>query len=329
MKLVDVYPAVCRIAKLLGIDFSFLKPKSRHKVSSTPEIALVSLLIISVKLHYPFDTMDIHPHSLSDAATLKVNWDCWCEVQKKHDAIETANGKLGRGNEIKVTEEDVSNLSGEQMDEYLDWFEKTWVNEERARKHPRGHAEQLLDMFPTGRPTAAQPAPSNPAQGVQDEEAALEAKLEMAQGSLRPRNIIADGESGDEQGPVNRVGSYYKRYRRMEDLEPTGRAFHEAAAKLIAVKPHTLLVAVGQIESKLLKWRRQKADQASTSETKGDTDKQGSDRRNRYGQISVSSSTAMNVAGPPRPNRRRRTSTSKARQSGIDSDSQYTRDDSS
>ncbi|KAL8873053.1 MAG: hypothetical protein Q9174_001423, partial [Haloplaca sp. 1 TL-2023] len=185
---IEVYPVVCRIAKLLEIDFSFPEPRSRHKVSSMPEIALVSLLIISVKLYYPFDKIEIHPRSLSDACTLNLDWDCWCDAQKKHDAIETANGKLGRGNEIKVTEEDVLNLSGEQTDDYLDWFEKTWVDEERARKHPRGHPEQLLDMFPTGRPAADSHVPPNPAQDNQDEEAALEAKLEKIQESLRPRN---------------------------------------------------------------------------------------------------------------------------------------------
>ena len=294
-----------------------------------PEIALVSLLIISVKLYYPFGTIDIHPRSLSDAGTLKVDWDFWCEVQKKYDAIETTAGKLGLGNEVKVTEEDVFHLSQEQMDEYLDWFEKTWVDEERARKHPRGHPEQLLDIFPTGRPIAAQPAPSNPAQAILDEEVALEEKLETVQGSLRPRNMIADGDSGDEQGPVNRIGSYYKRYRRTEDLPPTGRAFHEAAARLIAVKPHTLLVAVGQIESKLLKWRRQKADERTTSETKGDADKQRSNRRISPEQTSVRSPIAMNAAGSPRSSHRRRASTTKVMSSGIDPDSRYTQDNSS
>lgn len=293
--LVDVHSAVRRLAKLLDIDFSFPKLQSRHKISSMPEIALMSLLVIVVKLYNPFDTIDRHPRSWSDAGTLALDWDRWCEAQKNYDSRDTADGKLGRGNEVKVAEADVFKMSGDQMDEYLDWFEKTWVDDERARNHPRGHPKQLLDMFPTGRSGGPQPATSNSEQERQDDEEALETKLKTTQGRLKPRQVIPEDDAGEDEDDVNRVGSYYKRYRKVEDLPATARAFHETAANLIAVKLPTLLVAIGQIEQRLIKWRERKVKEATTSDSEGDGDEQESEQEVVSARASENGDSALDA----------------------------------
>ncbi|KAL9627709.1 MAG: hypothetical protein Q9204_006384, partial [Flavoplaca sp. TL-2023a] len=207
---IDVYPTVRQIAKLLDIDFAFPKTRPRQRMTSLPEITLLALLVIAVKLYYPLDAIDRHPRSATDPGVMTVDWDRWCEEQREYESRGTANGHLERGNEIKVEEKDVFDLSNDQMDEYLDWFERTWVDEERARNHPRGYPEQLLDMFPTGR---EDPGPARP--GTQEEnqadDEALERKLRTMQEHLKVRKVISDRDAKKSRLPVNRIGSYYKR----------------------------------------------------------------------------------------------------------------------
>lgn len=220
-----------------------------------PEVALVALLVIAVKLYYPFDAIDRHPSSATDPGVLALDWEQWCKAQKEYDSRETADGQLGRGNEIRVEEKDVFNLSSDQMDEYFDWFEKTWIDEERARNHPRGYPEQLLNMFPTGRQNAG-PTRNTAQEENQTNDEALERKLRTVQGQLKVRKIISDRDARTSRLPVNRIGSYYKRYRKIEDLSVTAKTFHEMAASLVAIKVSSLLVAVMQVEQKLIRLRK-------------------------------------------------------------------------
>lgn len=226
----------------------------------------MALLVIAVKLYYPFDAIDRHPKSMTDPGVLAIDWDQWCEAQKDFDSKEVPDGRLGQGNEIKVEEKNVFKMSGDQMDEYLDWFEKTWVDEDRARKHPRGYPEQLLDMFPTGGTGVSANDRVLSIQAHQDREDRLEQKLRTVQGHLKIREVIPSHDAGMNGEAVNRIGSYYKRYRKEEDLPASARSFHEAAADLIAVKLSTLLIAVMQIEHKLIRWRRKDPREKETSD---------------------------------------------------------------
>lgn len=36
---------------------------------------------------------------------------------------------LRRGEEIKITDADVMKMSGKQMDDYLDWYQRTWIDD--------------------------------------------------------------------------------------------------------------------------------------------------------------------------------------------------------
>lgn len=255
------------MARLLAINFTFPMPRSRQRISSFPEIALMALLVVAVKIYYPFDAIERNPRSINDLGPLALDWDYWCKAQKAHNLRDSSDDKFGRGNEIRVKEEDVFKLSGDQIDTYLDWFENTWIDEERARKHPRRYPEQLLNMFPTGRPDESTAKAINPELEWQEDEQALEEKLRTVQGSLKLRQVVSDDNVGKLHAkPVDRIGSYYKRCRKPEELSPTERAFHQAVADLIAIKLHSLLVAVTQIENKLLTWRKRQLKEAKESD---------------------------------------------------------------
>ena len=221
---------------------------------------LICLLIIAVKLYHPFDGLTRHVRSLADSAALKVDWTTWVDAQSSHNGHDTGEPHLERGSEINVTEKAVFDMTDKQLDEYMDWYESTFVDETRMEEKSRGIPKQLLDMFPTGRTDGSSPTPYNYDQIADERQGTIEKRLNVVMGNLRLRSVISD-ESEDLDGgheDSNRIGSFYKRYRKVEDLTPHARAFHEAVAEAVGVRLDTLILAVGQVERKLVKWREAK-----------------------------------------------------------------------
>lgn len=253
--LVETYAAVRTMASLLAFDFTFPPPASRQHISSLPEIRLVSLLVIAVKLYHPFDSLPRYTKGLTESGVLTVDWDVWIRAQKEYDSHSTTKGSLGRGKEMAVTEDDVFTMSGKQLDEYLDWYEKTWIDEERA-----SHAlpQQLLDMFPTGRLGGPSPFTNDYSDGHLEAGTAIDQKLQAGQNSLRMRGVVSSDTEAATEEPVRRIGSFYKHYRSIDDLPPAGRAFYEAVARLAAISVATLVKVVFQTERKLHVWREQR-----------------------------------------------------------------------
>lgn len=144
-------------------------------------------------------------------------------------------------------------MTGDQLDEYLDFFERTFVDVERAETKHRGLPKQLLDMFPTRRPDGSAPLPYSYSDYVEKEQVSISQTVESVVGSLQMRPIATNGEEDSETQP--KIGSFYKRYRRVEDLEDQAKFFHERVADRAGIKLETLLVAVGQMERKLIRLR--------------------------------------------------------------------------
>ena len=198
--------------------------------------------------------------SLTDSAALTVDWAVWVDAQNSHNVRVADEPHLERGCEISLTEKDVMSMQGEQLDEYMDWYERTYVDDSRAEGKSHGLPKQLLDMFPTGRTDGSSPTPYNYDQMSVQEQDAIDKRLQIVTGKLRLRNVVTnDSEDSDRVHEDSvQVGSFYKRYRKAKDLTPHARAFHEAVAKAIGVRLETLLLAVGQVERKLVKWREAK-----------------------------------------------------------------------
>lgn len=252
--LVEIYAAVRILATLLAFDFMFPPPAFRQGISSLPEIRLVSLLVIAVKLYHPFDSFPKYAENLTESGVLTMDWDVWIQAQKDNGSHSTNERRLGRGNGIAVTEEDVFSMSGRQLDEYLDWYEKTWIDEERA-----SHAlpQQLLDMFPTGRLNGPPALTKDNSDGPVEAWTATSQKLHAAQNSLRMRGVTSGNTEAATAEPVQRIGSLYKHYRSEDDLPPAGRAFYETVARAAGIKVATLVKVVFQTEGKLHVWREQ------------------------------------------------------------------------
>ena len=254
---VVLHSQILQISQLLSSTFEFPLPGSRQQTCSLPEIQLLCLLVIAVKLYHPFDSSIRHVRSLADSAALTIDWESWVDGQSSCKMRATGGTHLERGSEISITEKDVMNMTGEQLDEYMDWYERTFVDESRAEEKSRGLPKQLLDMFPTGRIDGSNPTPYSHDRMAVEEEAAVDKKLNTMMWKLRIRNVISD-DPEDSMGiseDSNRVGSFYKRYRKVEDLTPHAKAFHEAVAQAVGIRLETLILAVGQVERRLVKWK--------------------------------------------------------------------------
>ena len=268
---VDIYKAVCALSRILSLDFSFPKKTGgKQRNIPFPELRLMALVVVSVKLYHPFDNLTRYISHPSDLGNFQIDWNVWCDEHKRYENRETSAGKLGRGNEMRVTEKDVFGLSIEQLDEYLDWYERTWVNEPQGRQRKGDLTKELFDMFPTGRldGSASLPRDVDGMAGV--DQAALNTKLEAVQGSLQIRGVISDEEEENSDKPVRRLGSFYKRYRKVDTLPPHAKMFFGVAAGLIGVSLSTMSRAVSRIEQTLLNYRAKELRKSRAEESDAD-----------------------------------------------------------
>jgi len=261
-RVIHIWATVRHLATIFDVKFTFPLSGRRHHFSTLPEIRLASLLVIAVKLYHPFDSLKRRAKTLTEPGVLTIDWDNWCQAQSCQYSRSIASGDLNSGCKssqeferhswIDITEEDVFNMSGPQLDQYLDWYEKTWIGGETRRRNSAGLPQQLLDMFPTERPVEPTLSVREIDSHSNAEELATQKRLQAVQGSLKMRGVVLEESEATRADPVRRIGSDYKIYRREEDLPPIAKVFYEVLARLIGLSLHRLVYAVFQTETKLL-----------------------------------------------------------------------------
>ncbi|RMJ28895.1 transcription initiation factor RRN7 [Aspergillus sp. HF37] len=233
---IEIYQAVKNLQKLVSFPFAFPTVATwKKKLSRYPDVQLVTLIVISTKLFFPFDKIRRYPEYANEPSTQAIDWKAWDQAQRHFNDRETSAGHIGRGKEIRTTEKDVLDMTPTQLDEYMDWYESSWLDSSKA-PHP------VADLFPTGRSGAqAQHAPQ-PA-GADDEEEAITKMLHAVMSQLIPRkhNPRPDDE-------IPRPGSEYRRHRSESELPDTARPFYEAVAEVAGISLGTLVRAVFQTE---------------------------------------------------------------------------------
>lgn len=256
---VPVHWAVGKVAGILSMNLSFpaTRRRRRQKISDLPELALISLLVIAVKLYYPFNATDLSVDSTSHPALSNMDWDAWLNSHTNHRSRLQDRDHLMRGSEMNVKDKDAMEMTETQMDDYLDWCERTWVDEDRARQKPKGLSSELLDMFPTGRQDGSQPKPYDFRDEAKKESRSTAELLTETMHQLTVRRTLSDEQYEHGAEGVKMVGSTYQRYRCSDDLTRQARAFHEAVADMLAVKLETVLIAVLQTERRLVVWREE------------------------------------------------------------------------
>jgi RNA polymerase I-specific transcription initiation factor RRN7 len=84
----------------------------------------MSLIVIATKLSQPFDSINRYTESESDPNTVQINWSKWAQT-----IVEPPSDGLKRGQEIHVTDADVFGMSEKQIDDYLDFYQRTWSDD--------------------------------------------------------------------------------------------------------------------------------------------------------------------------------------------------------
>ncbi|KAM0134144.1 hypothetical protein ACHAO1_005832 [Botrytis cinerea] len=212
---VDIYMAVNHLAEILEYNFSYpIHNKRLHGTTGYPEYQLASLIVIATKLSQPFDDIQRHPEGNLDATAARINWAKWQSIMFD-DPIEG----MKRGDEIKITDADVFKMTGEQMDDWMNWYHKTWIDD-RDQKVP----QQILELFPL--PDII----PETTMGIVDPDPINRAKEVHKTLTLqKPVARVDDGGSQD----IVRPGEKYRRYRTVEELPESAKAFFEIAGKLL------------------------------------------------------------------------------------------------
>lgn len=97
-----------------------------------PEAQLLGLVIVATKLIFPIDIAGGFPKTVSEPAAQLVDWNLWASFQKQFETLDNVPGRLPRGEEIKVNDGNVFHMTEHQIDDYLDWYQDTWLDQKKG-----------------------------------------------------------------------------------------------------------------------------------------------------------------------------------------------------
>jgi RNA polymerase I-specific transcription initiation factor RRN7 len=249
---VEVYDATVRLGDLLGFDWALhTEGKVKLGVRDVPEAQLVACLVVVVKLFYPFDAERRYPRAGGEAAAMMMDWKGWCAVMMDAKMGERGDEERYSVEELtKLKEKDVFDMSGEQMDQYLDFYLANFVDEMRidADEAGDGFRGALYDMFPVGKEGA-----STEAQRTDDMESEKQWEIVRAvQAQMRPNAVVADGNRG---GRVQRPGEGYVSWKKESSLPEYAATFYAEAARVAGLDLDMLIMAVFFVERRVEKWK--------------------------------------------------------------------------
>ncbi|KAI7187927.1 hypothetical protein KC363_g5728 [Hortaea werneckii] len=249
---IEIYAATQRLAHTLELDFSFT-PRSKTKRNETvlqyPEVRLMAVVVVASKLLFPFDDIKRYPCSASDLSALSLKWSAWVNLHSNKQEDSKPSGTLSYEQSMSFSQMDAAQAAGERLDEYMDWFEHNIASEDVRERGQAGKdadfRKALFQLFPVDR-EGADPERRTSKTPAQDD--AVTRTIRKMQSTLKPNRTM---EVGFEERAVNRVGSFYRRYRTVEELEGPARVFFERCAGLAGTSIEDLVRAVFLIESKL------------------------------------------------------------------------------
>ncbi|KAJ5170308.1 uncharacterized protein N7500_003091 [Penicillium coprophilum] len=315
---IEIYDASRILQDLLGFTFHYPTTSSydaRKREHVLPDLQLMALIIIATKLLFPIDDLKRYPTTDREPATQIMDWALWARAHDNFDQDQQFGGKIGKKTAVQITDQDVLNMTPTQLDNYMDWYESSWLDTSK----PPG---PIAEMFPINRtgediqpsstaapdspfasaaaippasistplldiPSAPRGYPDDPGDSDAPDDVPpdtigpkLDILLQTVMQALRARRVIPDDEDADHRRP----GEWYHRYRWESHLSGPARTLYEVAAQLAAVPLKTLVRAVTIIEFKIAQQdeERQSREYFASLGTEGmDTD--DSDEDHTYG----------------------------------------------
>lgn len=251
----DIYTAVLKLGSRLQCHFKLLPSEHyRTYLVDHPELQLLSLLIVAVKLIHPFDGKTRRPRHDLDASNLQVDWHAWASERKDKPP---SNSEESR-NHLRTRDTDVFGMTDAEIDGYLGWFQRNMLND----AHPEKTAgKDLRDVVAPMLPLD-EPGPE-PTDDTLDENrrAVVCENIKHAQSSLRYVRPVSDEQAKGRKNLL-RPGDAYEIYRRPSDLPLLARPFFKQAARVGAVDVGQLVLGVYQTEMRL---RRSVMDKSTDS----------------------------------------------------------------
>lgn len=120
----EVYLGTRNLARVLDVCFAWPDTSGRHQVSAWPELQLMAMIVIATKLSMALDGVKRVPQSMDDPAVLQIDWDEWMKTFKEPQRF-----GLQKGDEISLDSESVLKMDAKSMDQYMDWYQRTWLDD--------------------------------------------------------------------------------------------------------------------------------------------------------------------------------------------------------
>jgi len=257
----EVYPAVKRLMNIIPAGRSGKEGK-RLNLLEHPEVYLSSLLVVAVKLLFPFDNLKRYPRTSKEFAATAMDWENWADTITSTPHSHAARAKLSYRSALSVSEKDVMDMSASQLDSYLDFFGHTFIEPETQDEDERYKVDFRLrwELFPVPRTSKTPERHRDPAAEAQKRyETQWERESQMikeVQGILKQRRAVTDAEAEGLGREVRRPGSMYPRYSSEVELVGPVRLLFQKVAELVGLKLGTLVEGVLTAEKRLEYWAR-------------------------------------------------------------------------
>lgn len=281
----EIYAAVKRLAQLVEYDFTYEllageksqgggARKKRRSPVATPEVQLVSLIVVATKLLYPFALP--HPqtsqHTVSSTSSY-LDWQSWLNIHSLYHKDKRLELKPDQA--IQASAHDIHDFDLESLDQYMDWYQDTFTTPASVLREKKTDLENnILNMFPLQ--NISQANNQGPHQiSIDESKNTADFVSQIQREAIRPTLIQPQpptNDSDDEHPTASPPStSNYHIFLNLHTLHLTSTfftndvsknpiiSFHERAAELACLDLKRLLRAVRYTEKRLEAWHdRQK-----------------------------------------------------------------------
>jgi len=262
----EVYAATLRLAGLLGVNFDHTNhstERERLKALRPPENRLIVLVVISIKLLFPVDGQDRTPRKPTELAVLGLDWTTWVQARRDMSSAKTnTTEELSYNQALRTTDVDVTSMSDDKLDQYMDWYEKAYVEEQpsekRRNRSEAGFRKAMYRMFPISRPETMDhidDARSTPTKNFAST-AGQDDAIKIIQARLKPLRVLNDQAVEDTYAKVVRPGDNYEHYRGFDELTGPAKVLYEEAANVVGMSVDALVQGVFSYEKRVENWMK-------------------------------------------------------------------------
>ena len=242
-----MYLSVTNLIELLSYKFAMNSPEHINKrITDNPDVALICLTVIAAKTWYGFDKVKRHPRDAEDISATLPDWDTW-KAHLEDLGKDEKSPKRPKHWELNLDERELYDMSNEDLDLYMDWYERTYYSAEGGTgkgKAPR----QILRFFEDENY-------STMVINDQDEENSQEISKEFQRlCNLNTNNLTHIDVIPDDDQNVLRSGHEYIMFNpdRHQDLPPKMKVFLKAAAVCIGLPFKLFLKELYHMECRCL-----------------------------------------------------------------------------